>query len=236
MGKFFAVLIVLVSFRASIWATEVEFDLSYYKTTSRSYKFEEGAEVEVNSFDGTSTFYPIEEVKGNSPFGIKQNVAIFFGSQNTHLVSVGLGIGTGLDFGLTYKYDGRQVTNSDRLTMGMNLVVGPAIRIKPVSFLSLHIQPALGIDTFYTTNRFMGIDSIYGIVDFTFNCDVGAKLWLTKHFGFNAGVNVSKPMAGAFVYTSKDNDGNSADGTCIDLNDGFIYKFYVGVSWGWGKR
>lgn len=236
MGKFFAVLILLASFRASIWAAEVEFDLSCYKTKSRTFNFEEGATTDMNYSNGYSSSIPIESIKGNSPFGIKQNVSIFFGNQKDNLFAVGLGIDTGCDFGKSFKFNDTQITYTDKLSMGMYFALGPSIRIKPVSFLSLHIQPSLGFENFFTYDRYTNTDYIYDVIALTFNCDFGAKLWLTKHFGFNAGVNFSKHSAGAFVISFNDNNGTTGDGSCLDLNDGLTYRFYVGVSWGWGKR
>lgn len=226
MKKFLILAAAFALSMSAAFSTEVELDLSYVCQPVRSYTFKDAGKTKLNA---------------ESPFGLTVNTAIYFGHQNEKLFAFGLDLFAGMDFSLKTEATshGIKTTNSDDVFIGGVFGGGPAIRIKPMERFSFVLIPALTFNFItshreHTTYNYYSGKAITTETDSTictaaFDINLGARLWITKRFGFNAGMNFNLPFTGLYINkVNKDTD--------VDvMKEGFAYKLYLGLSWGFGR-
>lgn len=214
MKKLLTVLAAVFAFTISAGAMETEFDFSYYNVTNRSLELERAS----------------AKVTGPSLIGLSADADLLFGNHKDKLLTFGLHLNAGIDFGNEVSVSGNNL-DKNIFSFGFNTGAGLAIRFKPVERLSLIVSPGFAINTFLF--RYEAPDGsctlTYSAASFAFDLNLGARFWLTKNFGINAGFDFQKILTGEMESEMEFLGSSNKDN--YDIEGGNYARFYVGVSW-----
>lgn len=230
MKKFLLAVALFLAAGSSLWALEAILDTGYYNTYYRSYKCKSKA----NSLGSA-------RITGTSPLGFYADGTFLPGNQNDSLLSFGVGLATGIDFGNCIKKDGEKFPGTP--TIGGYLGIGPAMRFKPIEKLTFTLRPAiigsiLGCEETSIEWSLINVPYTVEKTFMTYVCSLETNLccafWITKSFGLNCGATCSIPLTGK-AQIQRNVDGRKVSSCNNVIYRGFTGKFFVGASFAWTK-
>lgn len=219
MKRIIAIIMTSLAVCFSAAALEVDLDLSYHAVTNRSFNVEDNG-----------------KLTGPSIFGTTADAQFYFGDQSDSIVSCGLNVTAGFDVGREVSFDGATLDDSI-VSFSFFTGAGVAVRIQPLDRVSFLIAPGIVINGF-GYGYFPDSDSEYVAVTapYAFDLNLGAHLWVTDRFGFNAGMNLQKVIYGKLDIENHDNVNDKTTRHSFDVDGGNLMKFYFGVSWALGRN